>query len=60
MPDVKPRPRAGAIRLSVMRADQKGTRSASVLAIVACIPGPRIDSRPAPEAYSHAHVSTAS
>ena len=30
MPDVKPRPRAGAIRLSLMRADQKGTGSASV------------------------------
>jgi hypothetical protein len=49
-----------------MRADQKGTRSVSVLAIVACIPDPRIDSRPAPEAYphaqahSHANVSTAS
>jgi hypothetical protein len=26
------------MRLSVMRADQKGMRSASVLAIVACIP----------------------
>ena len=59
MPDVKPRPRAGAIRLSLMRADQKGMRSASVLAIVACMPDPRVDSRPAPEAYSHAHVSTA-
>src|SRR5258706_1333245 len=52
MPDVKPRPRAGAIRLSLTRADQKGTRSASVLVIVACIPGPRIDSRPATEAHS--------
>src|SRR5262249_46435199 len=52
MPDVKPRPRAGAIRLSLMRADQKGTGSASVLVSVACIPGPRIDSRLAPEAYS--------
>jgi len=49
MPDVKPRPRAGAIRLSVIRADQKGMRSASVLEIIACIPIPRIDSRPAPE-----------
>src|SRR3954452_17879372 len=37
MPDMNPRPSAGAIRLSVMTADQKGTRSASVLAIVACI-----------------------
>jgi hypothetical protein len=54
MPDVKPRPMAGAIRLSLMRADQKGTRSASVLAIVACILDPRIRSRPAPEGYSHA------
>src|ERR1700758_1296220 len=52
MPDVKPSPRAGAIRLSLMRADQKGTRSASVLAIVACIPGPRIDSRHAPDAIA--------
>src|SRR6476659_5964058 len=52
MPDVKPRPRAGAIRLSLTRADQKGTRSASVLVIVACIPDPRIDSRPATEAHS--------
>jgi hypothetical protein len=39
MPDVKPRPRAGAIRLSLIRADQKGTRSASEFVIVACIPG---------------------
>src|SRR6516165_1060678 len=60
MPDVKPRPRAGAIRLSLMRADQKGTGSASVLVSSACTPGPRVDSRLAPEAYSHAHVSTAS
>jgi hypothetical protein len=37
MPDVKPRPRAGAIRLSVMRADQNGMRSVPVRAIVACI-----------------------
>src|SRR5215471_1643619 len=42
MPDVKPRPRAGAIRLSLMRADQKGTGSASVLVSVACIPGSRM------------------
>src|SRR5262249_57253717 len=60
MPDVKPRPSAGAIRLSLMGADQKGTGSASVLVSIACIPGPRIDSRLALEAYSHAHVSTAS
>src|SRR5580693_9318986 len=39
MPDVKPRPRAGAIRLSLIRADQKGTGSASEFVIVACIPG---------------------
>jgi len=39
MPDVKPRPKAGTIRLSLMGADQKGTSSASVLTIVACIPG---------------------
>src|SRR6476660_4728578 len=53
MPDVKPSPTAGAIRLSVTRADQKGTRSVSVLVIVACIPGSLIDSRPATEACSH-------
>ena len=40
MPDVKPRPRAGAIRLSLMSADQKGTGSASILTIVVCIPAP--------------------
>src|SRR6516165_8995824 len=37
MPDVKPRPTAGAIRLSLMRADQKGTGSASVLVSIAYI-----------------------
>src|SRR6266852_253792 len=37
MPDVKPSPRAGAMRLSLMRADQKATGSASVFAIVASI-----------------------
>ena len=37
MPDVKPRPKAGAIRLSFMGADQKGMRSASVVEVVACI-----------------------
>src|SRR5215468_11976952 len=42
MPDVKPRPRAGAIRLSLMRADQKGTGPASVLVSIACIPGLRM------------------
>jgi hypothetical protein len=40
MPDVKPRPRAGAIRLSLMSADQKGTGSASILTIVVGIPAP--------------------
>src|SRR4051794_11662385 len=34
MPDVKPKPRAGAIRLSLMSADQKGRGSASILTIV--------------------------
>ena len=46
MPDVKPSPRAGAMRLSLTRADQKGIRSASILAVVvACIPDPHIESR---------------
>jgi len=43
-----------------MRADQKGASSASELAIVACIPGSSLEIRPAPEGYSHAHVSMAS
>jgi hypothetical protein len=34
------------MRLSLMRADQKGMRSASILAVVVdCIPTPQIDSR---------------
>src|SRR5689334_20282822 len=38
MPDVKPRPSAGAMRRSLTRADQNGTRSLSIS--VACIPDP--------------------
>jgi hypothetical protein len=46
MPDVNPRPSAGAMRLSLKRADQKGMRSASILAVVvACIPDPHTESR---------------
>src|ERR1051325_6023864 len=37
MPDTKPSPSAGAMRLSLTRADQKATRSVPVLSSVACI-----------------------
>jgi hypothetical protein len=53
IPDEKPSPTAGAMRLSSMRAVQNGTRSASVLAIVVRILIPALTAGVARKLFSH-------